>query len=59
VERRSLGKGIPVAKGEQIGIFDMGSTVVVCFAPGAVRLRDFASGDPVRMGESIAATRER
>jgi len=45
---------IPLAKGAELGIFDMGSTVVICFEPGRVRLRsDLAPGQMLRLGEAI------
>jgi phosphatidylserine decarboxylase len=55
VERHPLGAGLAVAKGEQIGIFDMGSTVVVCLAPGALPLRAFDVGAALKMGERLSA----
>jgi phosphatidylserine decarboxylase len=55
LERRVLeGGGLEVAKGEQIGIFDMGSTVVVCFAPGRIRLKPMAVGERVWLGQPLA-----
>ncbi len=55
LERRVLeGGGLEVAKGEQIGIFDMGSTVIVCFAPGRIRLKPMAVGDRVWLGEPLS-----
>jgi phosphatidylserine decarboxylase len=42
------------AKGEEIGRFNLGSTVIVVFEKRAVRLRkDLASGMPLRVGETI------
>ena len=41
-------------RGEEIGRFLLGSTVICCFPPGAVRLNDGLSpGTAIRMGESI------
>lgn len=54
IERRTFHGGIEIAKGEQIGIFDMGSTVVVCFAPGALRLVVSGQQTPLRVGEPLA-----
>ncbi len=55
LERRVLeGGGLEVAKGEQIGIFDMGSTVVVCFAPGRTRLKPMVAGERVWLGQPLA-----
>jgi phosphatidylserine decarboxylase len=48
--------GVPAAvdKGQMIGWFNMGSTVIVLLPPGTCRWREgLASGTPLRMGESI------
>ncbi len=45
---------IPVEKGQELGAFEMGSTVVVLFEPGRVRLdARLAPGARVRVGEAI------
>lgn len=41
------------ARGEEIGRFNMGSTVVLLFGPGAVQLLDIANGVPLRMGQAL------
>jgi len=44
----------PVRKGEELGMFEMGSTVILVFEPGKVRLDDRLTTDaPVRLGEAI------
>ncbi len=43
---------LPVAKGEELGAFDMGSTVILLFEPGRVSLR-LSPGQRVRVGEPI------
>lgn len=43
----------PVAQGEEIGIFRLGSTAVVFFEPGAVNRWEALDG-PVRMGQPLA-----
>ena len=41
--------------GAELGRFNMGSTVILLFAPGACRWRpDLAAGSSVRMGEALA-----
>ncbi|MCM0000341.1 MAG: archaetidylserine decarboxylase [Erythrobacter sp.] len=46
------------AAGDEIGRFYLGSTVVLLFEPGRVEWRaDLKAGDPLRMGEAIAARR--
>jgi len=46
------------AAGDEMGRFYLGSTVVLLFEPGRVEWRtDLKAGDPLRMGEAIAARR--
>jgi phosphatidylserine decarboxylase len=45
---------IPVAKGQELGAFEMGSTVILVFEPGRVSLAPpVAPGARVRVGEAI------
>jgi phosphatidylserine decarboxylase len=45
---------IPVTKGQELGAFEMGSTVIVVFEPGRVRLEPrLVPGARVRVGEPI------
>ena len=45
---------IPFEKGEELGVFEMGSTVVLVFEPGRLRLAErLGPGARVRMGEEI------
>ena len=47
---------IPVEKGQELGAFEMGSTVILLFEPGKVALSPrLRPGAPVRMGEAIGA----
>jgi phosphatidylserine decarboxylase len=53
-QRRDYGTPIPVAKGQELGAFEMGSTVIVMFEPGRVRLDPrLVPGARVRVGEEI------
>ncbi len=46
----------PVAKGAELGAFEMGSTVILVFEPGRVRLSErLTPGARVRVGEPIGA----
>jgi phosphatidylserine decarboxylase len=44
--------GIRIRRGDELGAFRLGSTVVMAFAPGAVVLQE-SMGQPVRFGERI------
>ncbi|MGE0860348.1 MAG: archaetidylserine decarboxylase [Gammaproteobacteria bacterium] len=46
--------GPPLARGAEIGRFNMGSTVVVLASPGWLEWRDLAVSATVRMGETLA-----
>jgi phosphatidylserine decarboxylase len=50
--RERYDRGVKVNKGEEIGVFEMGSTAVVLFEPGRVKL-DMVEGREVRVGEAI------
>jgi phosphatidylserine decarboxylase len=48
------GTAIPVEKGGELGRFEMGSTVILCFEPGRVRWDDSMQPEAVvRMGTRI------
>jgi phosphatidylserine decarboxylase len=52
--RRDYRKAIPVAKGAELGCFEMGSTVILLFEPGRVALSPaLVPGARVRVGEAI------
>ena len=52
--RHDYGTPIPVEKGQELGCFEMGSTVILAFEPGRVRLDPhLASGAKVRVGEPV------
>jgi phosphatidylserine decarboxylase len=43
----------PVRKGDEVGTFHLGSTVVLLFQPGRVTLAGQVRGRPVRLGETL------
>ena len=43
----------PIHRGEELGIFHLGSTTIVVFEPGRVDLETFSAGDSVKMGVGI------
>src|SRR5690606_28420245 len=42
-----------LARGEEVGRFNMGSTVILLFGPGAVELEDIAPGATMRLGQRL------
>ena len=45
---------IALAKGEEMGRFNMGSTVILLMPPGALKgLSDLGAGDPVKLGQKL------
>jgi phosphatidylserine decarboxylase len=54
VQAHDYAAPLPVEKGAELGAFEMGSTVILVFAPGRVRLDErLAPGVRVRVGEVI------
>ena len=52
-ERRIYEKPIPVAKGAELAVFEMGSTVVLLFAPGVKLAERLRPGMPIKLGEAL------
>ncbi|HEX3014962.1 MAG TPA: archaetidylserine decarboxylase [Desulfobacteria bacterium] len=52
LEKKDYPAGIRLAKGEELGRFEFGSTVILLFQPGRIRL-DVCPGQRVRMGQAI------
>ncbi|MDH4121123.1 MAG: archaetidylserine decarboxylase [Deltaproteobacteria bacterium] len=48
-----LSRPYPLNKGEELGRFEIGSTVILLFKPGQAALNPLSPGTPVRMGQSI------
>ncbi len=42
-----------LSRGDEIGVFELGSTVICCFKPGQVRWNGISIGQSVKMGEAI------
>ncbi|MDN4502454.1 archaetidylserine decarboxylase [Alteromonadaceae bacterium BrNp21-10] len=47
-------QAITLEKGQEMGRFKLGSTVVATFAPGMLEFEDIAAGDPTRLGQKFA-----
>ena len=45
----------PLGKGDELGMFHLGSTVILLFEPGRVQI-DIPTGTPVRVGQRIGRT---
>ncbi|MBI3993985.1 MAG: phosphatidylserine decarboxylase [Candidatus Lambdaproteobacteria bacterium] len=50
----TLPQPVALDKGAELGRFELGSTVILLLPPGAARLEPLRSGDPVRMGQTVA-----
>jgi phosphatidylserine decarboxylase len=53
VRNRRYDQPRPIARGEELGIFHLGSTTVTVFQPGKVELSPAQPGDVVKMGAGI------
>ena len=53
VARKMYDQPIPVEKGGELAIFEMGSTVVLLFAPGVKINPDWVGGMPIKLGEAL------
>ncbi len=47
------GARMPVSRGDEIGVFNLGSTVILVFQKDMVRFDKFAAGGRIRMGQRI------
>jgi phosphatidylserine decarboxylase len=47
----------PIRRGEELGIFHLGSTTIVVFEPGRAELGSFAGGEAMKMGIGIGRSR--
>jgi len=46
----------PIGRGEELGIFHLGSTTIAVFQPGRAVLGEFAAGTSMKMGMSVGRT---
>ena len=53
MQRKIYQKPIPVEKGGELAIFEMGSTVVVVFGPGVKIAADVVPGRAIKLGERL------
>lgn len=50
----NLDRPFPLQRGQELGRFELGSTVILLFPPGAVVLDDLPPGTELKMGQGIA-----
>jgi phosphatidylserine decarboxylase len=50
---------VPIGRGQELGIFNLGSTTIIVFEPGRVTLDPFSPGGSIRMGVPIGRLRTR
>ncbi|MEM9493677.1 MAG: archaetidylserine decarboxylase, partial [Myxococcota bacterium] len=50
---------IEIAQGDELGAFNLGSTTIVVFQPGAIELQPLDAGVPTRVGERLGRVRNR
>jgi len=53
VQRKEYEKPIPIEKGGELAIFEMGSTVVVVFGPGVKIAAEVVPGRAIKLGERL------
>jgi phosphatidylserine decarboxylase len=58
IELDGIGSGLGLTRGDELGAFRLGSTVVMVFSPGAVALTGEV-GQPVKFGERLGVYRGR
>ena len=57
VRHRHYDEPKPLRRGEELGIFHLGSTTIVVFEPGRAELGTFTAGESMKMGVSIGRRR--
>jgi phosphatidylserine decarboxylase len=53
VDQRSYDRPKPIRRGEELGIFHLGSTTIIVFEPNRVELTPFQPGETLKMGVGI------
>jgi phosphatidylserine decarboxylase len=53
IRHKQFSAPIPVERGQELGVFNLGSTTIALFEPGRVALDDLASGQQMRMGQPV------
>lgn len=55
--RRTYQPAVELRRGEELGRFELGSTVILLLPPGLCELGDLEAGSPVRVGECLGTLR--
>jgi phosphatidylserine decarboxylase len=53
VRRRDYDAPVPIGRGQELGVFNLGSTTVTIFEPGRVELSNLISNSPIKMGAPV------
>jgi len=53
VRRKQFSAKIPVERGQELGVFNLGSTTITLFEPGHLALNALLSDQQIRMGEPV------
>lgn len=53
VRRRDFATPIPIARGQELGVFNLGSTTITLFEPGHLALNALHADQPIRMGDPV------
>jgi phosphatidylserine decarboxylase len=53
VRKKVFPEPVPISRGDELGVFNLGSTTIVVFEPGRVVLDPQTVGSPIRMGSAI------
>ncbi len=59
VRHKHFAEPVPIARGDELGIFNLGSTTIIVFEPGSVSLDRFERGATTRMGAPVGRLRAR
>src|SRR5690606_26308945 len=54
MREKAYSKPIPVVKGQELGVFNMGSTVIVIYPPGRIDRLPVVGPHEVKMGQSLS-----
>jgi phosphatidylserine decarboxylase len=53
VRQKAFSSPIDVKRGQELGVFNLGSTTITLFEPGRLTLNALLSDQPIRMGEPV------